>query len=196
MASFRTLQTVISRTALAAFAVLAAVVVWEVRPWDRGGTAVRPDTGDAVSDLSGPALESVLVELLTRIYAAFGENDEFAIYDGLATAVASDLLTDLYLQRRAAQAGQPEDPEGGVARIVDLTLDDYAVTARTGPDYQIDATWTVTGVIGHEDHRHERVNTYAAALTLGPADGEWRITRFDLDQVQRQETPMFFEAFE
>ena len=138
----------------------------------------------------------MLVELLTRIYAAFGETDEFAIYDGLATAVDSDLLTELYLQRRAAQAGQPEDPEGGVAQIVDLVLDDHEVTARSGPDYRVAATWTVTGVIGHEDHRHERVNTYAAALTLGPAAGEWRITRFDLDQVERQETPMFFESFQ
>lgn len=195
MASFRTMQTVLSRTALAAFAVLAGVVVWHVRPWAPDSVALRPDTGAAVSELRGPALESVLIELLTRIYGAFGETDEFAIYDGLATAVDSDLLTELYLQRRAAQAGQPEDPEGGVAKIVDLALDQHEVTARAGPDYRIAATWTVTGVIGHEDHRHERVNTYAAELTLGPAEGEWRITRFDLDQVERQETPLFFEDF-
>lgn len=195
MANARTLQNALSRTALVALAVLAGVVVWQWRPWASGDAAVRPDTGDVARDLSGPALESVLVELLTRIYGAFGKTDEFAIYDGLATAVSSDLLTDLYLQRRAAQAGKPGDPEGGVASITALELDDYAVTVATGTDYRIDATWTVIGVIGHEDHRHERINTYAAELTLGPADGEWRITGFDLDRVERQETPMFFEAF-
>ncbi len=187
------------RLVVLALAVLVGVVVWTVRPWTDTPTVLRPDTGQAAARLPEAAIEPVLSTLLTRVYDAFGQTEEGAIYDGLATAVATDLLTDLYLQRRAVQARgpeNPEDPEVGTATITDLRLDDWSLLESTSLGYQIQATWTVVGIVGHADHRHERINTYAARLALGPAAGEWRLTAFDLDQVRRQDAPLFFDAFE
>ncbi|MEM8871667.1 MAG: hypothetical protein AAGE38_14795 [Pseudomonadota bacterium] len=189
----------LSRLMLFALAALIGVVVWTVKPWQHAASAVRPDTGTLAETLAPEDIERVLGVLLLRVYAAFGQIDEGAIYDGLATAVASDLLTELYLQRRAVQAQGPEipeDPEAGVAEITDLRLDDWLLLDRTDSGYNLTATWTVVGIIGHSDHRHERINKYEARLTIGPADGAWRLTDFDLDQVARKEAPLFFEAFE
>ena len=188
-----------NRLLLAALAVLIGVVIWTVKPWERSGGAIRPDTGAVAEALPPEDIERVLGVLLLRVYAAFGQLEEGAIYDGLATAVASDLLTDLYLQRRAVQARgpeNPEDPEAGTAVITDLRLDDWELLERRPDGYSLSAPWTVVGIVGHSDHQHERINTYAARLTLGPAEGQWRLIGFDLDQVQRQQAPLFFEAFE
>ena len=195
MIDFHRVQRVTGRIALALLAVLAGVVVWTAKPWAPDRLALRPDTGAAAGALDDAAIEAVLSELLTRVYGAFGQTEEGAIYDGLATAVASDLLTDLYLQRRAAMATEPPELEGST-EITEVALDQIDVLARDPQGYRIGAEWTVVGILGHEDHRHERVNRYAATLTLGPADGEWRLTAFDLDQVRREEVPLFFEAFQ
>lgn len=199
MVNMRNVERGMSRLMLAALAVLIAVVIWTANPWERRAVAVRPDTGVAAATLEPEAIAPVLTTLLTRVYGAFGQIEEAAIYDGLATAVASDLLTDLYLQRRAVQARgpeTPEDPEAGIATIVDLSLDDWTLIGRSAQGYELDATWTVVGIVGHTDHQHERVNAYTARLTLGPADDAWRLTAFDLDQVRRQQVPLFFDAFE
>ena len=171
-----------------ALAVVAGAVYWAFA--DRTPSPYRPDTGEAAAALDDDAARDVLTELLDRVYTAFGQAEEGAIYDGLATAVASDLLTDLYLQRRAAQVSELE--EGGTSVIMDIALEEMTILNSTPSGYRIDAAWTVTGEVGHEDHRHERVNSYAAELTLGPADGEWRLVGFDLNRIERQEAPLIF----
>ncbi|NNU79200.1 hypothetical protein HMH01_02000 [Halovulum dunhuangense] len=195
MIDFRRTERILGRTALAALAVLAAVVIWTVRPWSGDPVALRPDTGAAARDLSEPEMAEVLIALLTRVYAAFGQEEEGAIYDGLVAAVAPGLVTDLYLQRRAAQVNEPPEMAGS-AEILDVTLDEMTLLGRTADGYRLDATWTVIGILGHEDHRHERVNRYSATMTLGPAAGEWRLTAFDLNQVRRQDVPLFLDMLQ
>jgi len=183
------------RILLAALAVLLVLVTLTARPWERTVTALRPDTGTQATSLGGEALNAVLTTLLTRIYGAFGQEEEGAIYDGLATAVASDLLTDLYLQRRLAQVTAPPETAGS-AEITDVTLNEMVVLGRQAGTTQLRATWTVTGTLGHEDHQHERVNRYTADLTVGAAQGEWRLTAFDLDRVQREDVAVYLDPFE
>ena len=168
--------------------VVLGLMLWQ--PWDRTPPAYRPDTGEAAARLDGDSARAVLTELLNRVYFAFGQEEEGAIYDGLATAVSSDLVTELYLQRRAAQ--EAELQEGGTSIILDVALDEMTILEDTPQGYLIDAAWTVTGEVGHEDHRHERINAYSAKVTLGPADAEWRLTGFDLNRIEREETPEFF----
>lgn len=179
--------------ALFAICVIAALAVWQ--RWQRGPAVLRPDTGEMATKLGEADLRPVLVELLRQIYSAFGEEEEFAIYDGLAGAVDSDLLTDLYLQRRAAQ--EQEFSSGGSTEITSVELTDMTPLESDGPDYVIDARWNVVGLVTHTEHQHERFNTYSAVVTLGPADGIWKLTRFDLNSIDREEVePLFFEDFE
>jgi len=175
--------------------VLAACFALYLQSWNRTPPPYRPDTGVAAGALDADAARDVLTELLDRVYTAFAYEDEGAIYDGLATAVASDLLTDLYLQRRAAQEAELE--EGGTSVIMNIILDEMEILENAAQGYRIDAKWTVTGEVGHEDHRHERINAYSAQLVLGPSEGEWRLVDFDLNRIEREETPLiFFEGFE
>lgn len=187
-------MTGLAKPLLAALVIAAiGAGVWQISVHRKA--AIRPDTGEVVEHLSDSALQPVLTELLTRVYAAFGEEEEFAIYDGLATAVASDLLTELYLQRRAAQEQSYED--GGKVTIRGLEVTELTPLPGSGPDRRLQASWTVHGLISHDEHQHERYNVYNAQLTLGVAAGEWRLTGFDLDTIQRQEQePIFFEDFE
>ena len=168
------------------------LLLWQ--PWNAAPNAVRPDTGETVATLDDDALYPVLTELLRRVYSAFGEEEEFAIYDGLATAVASDLLTDLYLQRRAAQ--EQEYSEGGKVTIREVEITE--LTPLPGPpnEHLVNTSWTVRGIVAHGEHQHERINAYTAQLTLGVADGEWRLTGFNLDTIRREELePLFYEGF-
>ncbi len=174
-------------------AAIAGLLLWQ--PWAPRIAAVRPDTGEAAARLDDSELLPVLTELLTRVYGAFGEEEEFAIYDGLAKAVASDLLTDLYLQRRVAQEQSFED--GGKTTIRKLEITELTPVPATGTDRPVDTSWTVYGTVAHGEHRHERINAYTARLTLGVAEGEWRLTGFDLDTIKREEQePLFLDDFE
>ena len=176
--------------------LLAGALVLALRtPLAPGQSVLRPDTGTMARSLSEDALRQVLSELLHRVYAAFGEEEEFAIYDGIATAVAEDLVTELYLQRRATQDAEYSD--GGRTEILELELLSFEKRDETEKGYAVDVKWLVTGQVGHEDHQHLRTNAYAAMLTVGPAEGEWKLTDFDLTAVLRQESePLFFGASE
>ena len=46
-----------------------------------------------------------------------------------------------------------------------------------------DIRWAVLGQIGHAEHTHMRGNAYGAELTIAPADGVWRLTDFQLTEV-------------
>lgn len=175
---------------LMGLAALLAAVLWQVQPWRGASTALRPDTGEAARALDDAGVDAVLSELLLRVYRAFEQEDEGAIYDGLATAVSDDLIAGLYLQRRAAQS--TEYQRDGAVEILNVEITDLTVTARDAAGYQAEVTWEVLGVLGHEDHRHERLNAYSARMRIGPARNEWRLTEFDLNRVNREEVPLFF----
>lgn len=189
MALTRTSDGMTKLVALVAFAALLAMILL-ARPWAGGSAVLRPDTGTRAASLSPDDLRPVLTELLTRVYTAFGAEEEFAIHDGLADAVASSLVTELYLQRRAAQ--ETEYAEGGSTEIVTIELNGLAPVSAAPDAYVVDADWLVAGIVGHEDHRHERLNAYSARLTIGPADGAWKLTHFDLNSVRREDLPPLF----
>lgn len=41
------------------------------------------------------------------------------------------------------------------------------------------------GTVGYSEHLHVRGNAYSAELTIEPVDGAWRITAFELTDVDR-----------
>lgn len=141
-----------------------------------------------VRELDDKAIDVVLERILKGIYQAFSGDGEEAIYDGLARVVDGGLLSDLYLQQRRASAYGIMS--GVVTEIVDVELfESEAQELASG--YAIRAGWRVFGRLEHETHAHERVNIYQANLAIAPVRGQWRLTAFDLDSVERENLDEF-----
>jgi len=178
-----------NRTPLfAGLAVLGAVAI---------GALVLMSTRETISEtdaFAAPGLEPMTIEearaefwrltpaLLLVVYDAFGQTQEDAIYDSLASVTHGDALEYLYLERVGAMSG------GGLEEadqtIHEIKLLDTQVT-RDGASLVIDASWQVIGTVGHAEHLHVRGNTYGADLLVSPIEGAWRITDFDLREVNR-----------
>lgn len=159
--------------------------------------AVLLPTGETVSDtdvFTAPGLDPMTTEqardefwrltpaLLLVVYDAFGQTEEDAIYDTLASVTSGDALEYLYLERVGAMAG------GGLEEA-DQTIHEIKLlnteVMQEGASLAIDASWQVVGTVGHAEHLHVRGNTYSADLSVSPVDGAWRITDFELLDVNR-----------
>lgn len=180
---------------IVAAALLAApAVFWVAAEFGRPSEPVAyeaPGLEPMGPEAARDQLFSLLPALLLVVYDAFGRTDEAEIYDTLAVAAAGDALEDLYLERAGAMVG------GG------LTENDQAIhemrlvnvsSQQSGETFQLDAAWEVIGTVGHSEHLHVRGNTYRANLTVAPAQGAWRITDFELTDVDRQTAGEFIEA--
>lgn len=170
-----------------------------------GAVVLRP-SGDRLSEteaFAAPGLEPMTIEaaradfwkltpaLLLVIYDAFGQTEEGAIYDTLAQVTDGDALEYLYLERVGSIAdGGLEEADQKIHEIKLLNTQ----VAREGGTLGIDASWQVIGTVGHAEHLHVRGNTYRADLTVAPVDGAWRITSFDLLEVNRDAAGETFPA--
>ena len=126
---------------------------------------------------------SVIPYMLVRIYAAFDEKEEAAIYDGLAEVAAEDALEQLYLERIGALGDGGLEPDQTLHAMEVLRL----YSTQQGDQVLINAQWRVVGTVGHDEHMHVRGNTYSANLQLAPVDDIWRIVAFELTDIDRSE---------
>ena len=120
--------------------------------------------------------------LLLVVYDAFGRTGEEEIYDTLAQVSEGEALEQLYLERVGAMRG------GGLEEA-DQTIHEIKLLSSSvadAPDaLAIDASWQVIGTVGHAEHLHVRGNTYSADLTVAPVGEAWKITGFELRDVDR-----------
>ncbi len=131
--------------------------------------------------------ERIAPEMLNFVYRAFGETDEAEIYATLERVAAGGALEALYLERRGALSDGGLDRSAGSAQeIHEMDLIGLS-TRREDATLHWDARWRVVGTVSHGTHMHVRGNIYAATLTVQPVDGAWRITAFDLTDVDRSE---------
>jgi hypothetical protein len=65
---------------------------------------------------------------------------------------------------------------------------------RSGDGFRMTVSWRVVGTVGHATHLHVRGNTYAADLTVEPVDEGWRMTSFDLTDVDRSDAGLLVAA--
>jgi hypothetical protein len=173
---------------VAALACVVLVVsvggVWlaaeAVRAPEPGEHAVA---GLEAMDARTAALEGhrVAPALLMAVYEAFGRSGEAEVYDALAAVAAGEALEALYLERMGAMAGGGLDAS---QTIHEMRLTELA-SRSLGDAVEMEARWQVVGRVGHEAHEHVRGNAYAAALRLEPVGGAWRITGFELLDVDR-----------
>lgn len=150
-----------------------------------------PDSPDMTVDVAHRLFYDLTPALLLVVYDAFGQTEEDAIYDTLASVTHGDALEYLYLERIGAMAG------GGLEEA-DQTIHEIKLlntqVAREGATLEIDASWQVIGTVGHAEHLHVRGNTYSADLSISPIDGAWRITDFELLDVNRDTAGETFAA--
>ncbi|MEM9431450.1 MAG: hypothetical protein AAGA32_18425 [Pseudomonadota bacterium] len=176
----------------ACLAALATPFAWREGPFGGGGGGQA-----GAGTLTDAEARDVLRARLADVYGAFGQTEEFAIYDGIARAVTPSLTTDLYLQRRQAQ--MVEETWGAPTEILAFDLTAASMVGQDASRIHMAAEWQVTGQVGHGDHTHERTNAYAARVTLARAEGEWRLSAFNLDRIVLEEIvedPLFFGGFE
>ncbi|KAJ56366.1 hypothetical protein ACMU_05320 [Actibacterium mucosum KCTC 23349] len=180
--------------ALALVGVLAAAVAVV---WPRAAQISQTDA------YSAPGLDPLTIRdaqaefwrltpaLLLVVYEAFGETQENAIYDTLASVTHGDALEYLYLERVGAM-------KGGGLEEADQTIHEIKLlntqVAHENSALIIDASWQVIGTVGHSEHLHVRGNTYSADLTVSPVEGAWRITDFELLDVNRDTAGETFPA--
>jgi hypothetical protein len=129
----------------------------------------------------------VAPELLTTVYRAFNETGEAEIYDSLAQVAAGDALEQLYLERVGAMVGGGLDPSEEADQQIHTMEMLQIDQRRDGDRFNWTSRWRVVGTVGHATHMHVRGNTYAAILTVEPVEGAWRLTGFELTDVDRSE---------
>lgn len=130
------------------------------------------------SHLSPDQANEVFIALHSNLYRAFDSTVEEEIYRSLATAVAGELLDELYgdLQRSLT------DQEQGGARAEVEALRHTEVLlegkGQTQDSFMIHASWQVDAAVHHFGHFHRRTTAYKAryTLTLGPEG--WKIHDF------------------
>lgn len=180
----------------AAWLLLAPLLFWAAYEYkfgrgsvDEGYTA--PGLLKITPEAAKDEIFTLLPALLLVVYDAFARTEEADIYDTLAAAANGQALETLYLERAGAMVG------GGLTEsdqsIHEMRLANVS-SRQTGETFRLDAEWEVIGTVGHSEHLHVRGNTYRANLTIEPVEGAWKITDFELIDVDRGTAGEVFEA--
>lgn len=124
----------------------------------------------------------VVPEMLAVIYRAFAQIQDEQIYDGLAQVSAGEALETLYLERTGAMVGGGLDEADQELHAMELA---GLSSLLDGTTFRMNVKWRVVGTAGRATHLHVQGNTYTADLTIEPVEGVWRMTSFDLTDVDR-----------
>jgi hypothetical protein len=132
-----------------------------------------------------PAVTGQMVgDLLRNVYQAFDYRLESDIYDALDRSVTGDLLTEIYLETR--QSLELASQGGARAKVKSVEIQSLDVQPADGKGgFRADATWNVSGSVGHWGHVHTRNNQYQAELDIRVVDGRWKISDMKVLQEQR-----------
>ena len=168
---------------LAGAACLVFLAIFLLRPSAQTDqTFSAPEFGELSAQGFADASYQIMPEMLAVIYRAFAETREEQIYDSLAEVSANEALETLYLERVGAMNGGGLDEADQELHAMEL---EGLSAQRKGNSFQMNVKWRVVGTVGHATHLHVRGNTYAADMVVEPVDGAWRMTRFDLTDVDR-----------
>ena len=174
-----------------AIAALAAVFLPERARFSETDTFSAPGLDPLTFEGAREDFWRLTPALLLVVYEAFGKTQEDEIYDTLASVTYGDALEYLYLERVGAMADSGLDKTDQVIHEIKLL---NTQVAREKDVLLIEASWQVIGTVGHSEHLHVRGNTYSADLTVSPVEGAWRITDFELLDVNRDAAGETFPA--
>ncbi len=184
----------IASLASAAIVAGVAIVLTAFNPFNRSetnGAFAAPGLDPLSFDQARAEFYRLTPALLLVVYDAFGRTQEGDIYDTLASVADGDALEQLYLERVGAmKGGGLEEADQTIHEIRLLT----ASVSHAENALVIDAAWQVIGTVGHAEHLHVRGNTYSADLTVAPVGDAWKITGFELLDVNRDAAGETFVA--
>ena len=158
---------------------IAAVTAW---PIARVGIS-KP--GIVTADLPETELKVVLQQLLDNVYRAFDFREEDDVYDKLAVSVDGGLLVDVYLQNRKSMQIKRAGGAHAKVRAVELLQAESQPGADLPLSYDVTASWSALGTVGHWGHLHTRKNVYQALITISVVDNVWKITGLKLLDEKR-----------
>jgi hypothetical protein len=125
----------------------------------------------------------VVTALLHNIYRAFDHRGEERIYDVLEQSAAGDLLEQIYLDTRR---GLVLESQGGArVKVKEIELEALSAERADGGAFRADASWSVSGSVGHWGHVHQRRNRVRAELLVAPVEGDWKLVDLDLIEEER-----------
>ena len=67
----------------------------------------------------------------------------------------------------------------------EIELESLTAERTDGGAFLADATWTVSGSVGHWGHVHQRRNRVRAELLVAPVDGDWKLVDLELIEESR-----------
>lgn len=172
---------------------LAPVLFWAASEYGRSQVTkayTAPGLEQMTPEVAREQLFAVLPALLLVVYDAFARTDEDEIYDTLAVAADGTALETLYLERAGAMVdgGLTADQAVHEMRLIGATA------TPSGETLELEAQWEVIGTVGHSEHLHVRGNTYRANVTVAPVGGAWKITDFELTDIDRGTAGEFIPA--
>ena len=195
--------------------VAGAVVLWTLvlfavcfpldRPMAKNHVSTKGNAPPPPAPLEKPD-DAQAIEMFTilhrNIYSAFDYNADSDIYDALALSVAGPELEAIYNNVYASLILREEGGAVGKVQAIDWLETDVAEpdTEAIGAIKEIDADdldavfavrcrWTVSGLVSHFGHTHERLNAFDATYTLAPINGSWRIVATTMHAQERLDRP-------
>lgn len=138
-----------------------------------------------ISGLSNDESELIMHSLLKNVYRSFDFRDESDVYDRLALSVQGDLLEEIYLQNRKSFAVKKSGGAQARVKQVEILEARAEPSSAEGKGFDVKATWTAQGSVGHWGHVHTRKNYYDALVNVQVVDGHWKITGLELLEEKR-----------
>jgi len=138
-----------------------------------------------ISGLSNDESELIMHSLLQNVYRSFDFRDESDVYDRLALSVQGDLLEEIYLQNRKSFAVKKAGGAQARVKAVEILEARAEPSSTEGKGFDVKATWTAQGSVGHWGHVHTRKNYYDALVNVQVVDGHWKITGLELLEEKR-----------
>jgi hypothetical protein len=133
---------------------------------------------------------AIFESLHKNVYRAFDYRTESGIYDALARSVSGELLRKIYQDIR--QGLEMKEQGRAMSRVSDVRIVEGKLSAappgqagNTMRAFRYDATWTVSGLVGHWGHSHERTNRYHAVFTVELDGTAWKITAIEILSEER-----------
>ncbi len=129
---------------------------------------------------------SVFKQKHQGIYDAFESQSESQVYDALAKQVHGDLLDHIYQSTYQSLIMPEENGARSKIKNIKYLKTEVMDTPQKLGQYQIKATWQVTGEVKHWGHEHQRVNEYSAIYRISPIEDEFFITEIEVLSQKRK----------
>jgi len=142
-------------------------------PWD-------PRENPAITK---PQARAVFEQLLANVYRAFEAITEEESYDLLAYSVEPALTQKLYLDIRKGL--EMREQGGAVAEVGNIERRGGTIEFTGARAFHVDWRWRVYAHVTHWGHTHARVNEYVAKFDVRAGPSGWRISAFQLMDMQR-----------